>query len=521
VSVDTTNRSSAASSVPRLSLRGITKAFGDALVLKGVDLDIAKGEVHGLVGQNGAGKSTLIKALAGSYPDYHGEVFIDGEPAHLSSPRQALDHGVAVVYQEFSLVPQMTVAENILLGAEPGTVRYSARAITRAAQRLLAEVGMEGDLPLNSRVSMLSAATQQRVEIAKVLTRQAKVLVLDEPTARLAGPDRERLFELMRRIAATGTSVLFISHFLGEVLSLASRLTVLRDGSVVASGGVTEFDATSLTSALMGRTLTQLTAAEIAAPPSATDRDVVLSVRALDCGRQTRDITFDLRGGEVVGLAGLVGSGRSALALSLVGATPRLAGTVTLKGQLVHPKNPRQALKQGITMVPEDRRAQGLVAVLPANENLMLTSLARSRSRLGLVSPAHLRRVAKKAISDFEVRPAHGGRPAGTFSGGNQQKLLLARSVLAEPDVLIVDQPSAGVDVGTKAQIHKLLRELADTGKAVLVISDDIEEIIALSDRILTMRNGRIVVESARGSVDPDQLLSLIATGTSPGTSAK
>jgi ABC-type sugar transport system ATPase subunit len=493
-------------------MRRITKSFGDVTVLRDVDLEVARGEIHGLVGQNGAGKSTLMRILAGNYPDYHGEVLIDDKAVHLSSPRGAMSNGIVVIYQEFSLVPQLTVAENIVLGTEPGSVTYRASAIRQLAARLVEQVGMAEDLPLDTPVIALTAAMQQRVEIAKALTRNAKVLVLDEPTSRLAGPDRERLFSLMARIAANGTALVFISHFLQEVLQVCSRLTVLRDGVVVATGESTGHDAVSLSSALMGRTLAEQVTREEAAP-SRIGQELALKVDGVSCGRQTRDVSFELFRGEIVGIAGLVGSGRSTLAKSLVGAIPLRAGSLSIGGRQVHLRRPRQALRAGIALVPEDRRAQGVVRALPASENLLLMSLARERGRFGTVSLSRLRRTAKKAIVDFEVRPPDDRRRAGTFSGGNQQKLLLARAVLANPEVLIVDQPTAGVDVGTKAQIHRLLRGMADEGKAVLVISDDIDEIVALSDRLLVMRNGRLVAERSRTSVDRDEVLALISVG--------
>jgi len=503
---------SGATVAPRLVMRRITKSFGDVTVLRDVDLEVARGEIHGLVGQNGAGKSTLMRILAGNYPDYHGEVLIDDKAVHLSSPRGAMSNGIVVIYQEFSLVPQLTVAENIVLGTEPGSVTYRASAIRQLAARLVEQVGMAEDLPLDTPVIALTAAMQQRVEIAKALTRNAKVLVLDEPTSRLAGPDRERLFSLMARIAANGTALVFISHFLQEVLQVCSRLTVLRDGVVVATGESTGHDAVSLSSALMGRTLAEQVTREEAAP-SRIGQELALKVDGVSCGRQTRDVSFELFRGEIVGIAGLVGSGRSTLAKSLVGAIPLRAGSLSIGGRQVHLRRPRQALRAGIALVPEDRRAQGVVRALPASENLLLMSLARERGRFGTVSLSRLRRTAKKAIVDFEVRPPDDRRRAGTFSGGNQQKLLLARAVLANPEVLIVDQPTAGVDVGTKAQIHRLLRGMADEGKAVLVISDDIDEIVALSDRLLVMRNGRLVAERSRTSVDRDEVLALISVG--------
>jgi ABC-type sugar transport system ATPase subunit len=516
---------------PRLVMQGITKSFGDVSVLRGVDLELAPGEIHGLVGQNGAGKSTLMRILAGAYAGYGGSVEIDGAPVRLGSPREAARHGVAVIYQEFSLVPQLSVADNIMLGAEPGKVTFRGKAVRQAAANLLETVGLTDGIPLDAEVGTLSAAVRQRVEIAKALTRNASVLVLDEPTARLAGPDREQLFTLMRRIAAAGTTLIFISHFLDEILDVTTRLTVLRDGGVVESGDTSRFDAVSLSTAMLGR---QLIAAGTAAAKTAAaprpDSPVLLSATGVTGGRQVRDVSLAIHAGEVVGVAGLVGSGRSTLAQIMVGAMPLREGALELRGKPMRLRSPRAALRAGIALVPEDRRVQGLVGTSPASENVTLMTLAASRrsndagdgsgtpggiaGRFGVVGRRGLRRMAREAIAEFEVRPPDAELSASAFSGGNQQKLVLARAVLARPDVLIVDQPTAGVDVGTKAQIHKIIRDLAESGKGVLVISDDIDELLALSDRLMVMRSGAIVTEYSRDAATHDKLVGTMSTGT-------
>jgi ribose transport system ATP-binding protein len=491
---------------PRLVMQGITKSFGDVNVLRGVDLNLAPGEIHGLVGQNGAGKSTLMRILAGGYADYGGSVEIDGAPVRLGSPREAARHGVAVIYQEFSLVPQLSVADNIMLGAEPGKVTFRGKAVRRTAAGLLETVGLADGIPLDAEVGTLSAAVRQRVEIAKALTRNARVLVLDEPTARLAGPDREQLFTLMRRIAADGTALIFISHFLEEVLDATTRLTVLRDGTVVEAGDTSGFDAVSLSTAMLGH---QLVAAEAGAAHSAAasrpDSPVLLSGTALSGGRQVHDVSFAIHSGDVVGLAGLVGSGRSTLAQMLVGAVPARDGVLEVRGKAVRLRSPRAALRAGVALVPEDRRVQGLVGTSPASENVALMALVTGR--VGTVGGRGLRQMARKAITELEVRPPNAELSAAAFSGGNQQKLMLARAILAQPDVLIVDQPTAGVDVGTKAQIHKIIRDMAESGKGVLVISDDIDELLAVSDRLMVMRSGTLVTEFTQAAASRDKLI--------------
>jgi ABC-type sugar transport system ATPase subunit len=495
---------------PRLRLEGITKAYGNVTVLHDVSLELARGEIHGLLGQNGAGKSTLTRVLAGGATDYKGTIELDGNAVHLRGPQESQRQGIAVIYQEFSLVPQLTVAQNIMLGAEPGRMHYSARACRRRAAALVERIGMADEVPLDAAVGGLSTSMQQRVEIAKALSRDARVLVLDEPTSRLGTEDREQLFELMRRIAANGTSLIFISHFLEEVLAVTSAITVLRDGRVVERGRSAEYTPATVSTALLGEVLEEQQHEESLQKVGALG-EVILKVDNLGCGHRVRGVSFALRSGEIVALAGLIGSGRTTLAKALVGALPMTAGEVSLHGDPVSFRSPTQALRAGVALVPEDRRAQGLVGVLPADENITLMKLIRQKSPLGLVGPSGLRRAAQQAVKDFEVRPAEGERPAAMFSGGNQQKLLIARTVLSDAEVLIIDQPTAGVDVGTKAQIHRILRSLADDGKAILVLSDEIEELLGLGDRILVMRDGALVSEHVKGSLGQGELNAAMA----------
>jgi ribose transport system ATP-binding protein len=502
--------------VPRLALHDITKAFGDVTVLHEVSLELAAGEIHGLLGQNGAGKSTLTRVLAGGHPDYRGTVEIDGERVSLQSPQQSQRNGIAIIYQEFSLVPQLTVAQNILLGVEPGRLTYSARDIHKRAAVLLERIGMEGEVPLHAIVEGLSTSMQQRVEIAKALSRDARVLVLDEPTSRLGGDDRQRLFELMDRIAAGGTALMFISHFLEEVLDVTSRVTVLRDGRVVERGYSENYTPSSLSTALLGETLE----AQEAKEAKETERTLggrgakLFEATDVACGHRVRGASLALHAGEIVGLAGLMGSGRTTLAKALVGAIPLKTGEIRLRGEPVRFRSPGAALRAGVALVPEDRRAQGLVGVLPARDNMVLMSMIRQKASLGIIRPGPLRKLADGAITDFEVRPGEPERPAATFSGGNQQKLLLARAVLSGAEVLIIDQPTAGVDVGTKAQIHRILRALAGEGKAILMLSDEIDELLGLSDRLLVMREGELVAEHDRGGVERSELITEVAART-------
>jgi ABC-type sugar transport system ATPase subunit len=370
-------------------------------------------------------------------------------------------------------------------------------------------------VPLHAIVEGLSTSMQQRVEIAKALSRNAKVLVLDEPTSRLGGDDRRRLFELMDRIAGGGTALMFISHFLEEVLDVTSRVTVLRDGRVVERGYSENYTPSSLSTALLGETLEAQEAKEAKTERSRGGRGAkIFEATDVACGHRVHGASLSLHAGEIVGLAGLMGSGRTTLAKALVGAVPLKAGEIRLRGEPVRFRNPGAALRAGVALVPEDRRAQGLVGVLPARDNMVLMSMIRQKASLGIIRPGALRQLADRAITDFEVRPGEPERPAATFSGGNQQKLLLARAVLSGAEVLIIDQPTAGVDVGTKAQIHRILRALAEEGKAILMLSDEIDELLGLSDRLLVMREGELVAEHDRGGVERSQLITEVAART-------
>ena len=505
---------------PRLVLSQVTKRFGSNVVLKDVSLELEGGRILGFVGQNGAGKSTLVKILAGLYPDYKGSVQIDGHEVHLSSPRQARAQGVAVIYQEFSLVPEMTIAENLLLGREPGKVVYSGRRTEEQAAEVLKNVGIEIELPLTTPVAGLSPAMKQRIEIAKALSENASVLLMDEPTARLSGVECQWLFKTMRRLSDEGVGVIFISHFLEEVLEVCDEVMVLRNGVVQLSAPASELSLETLTSAMLGERLrTQLR--HRAEEVDEADRGpVLLEAVSVSAGQRLKSINVQLRAGEIVGVAGLVGSGRSRLCRVLAGAERPTEGHLSMQGKTVRFRSPRSALKAGVALIPEDRKMQALSLVNSVKDNIVLMAIHEKLGRGPFVPVSKVNRLATKFVKDLEVSPANCEAVVGTLSGGNQQKVVVGKSLAAGPTVLIIDQPTAGVDVGTKAQLHDVMRELADSGAALLVVSDDLDELFTLSDRICVMRRGSITWQGPASAMDRQLLLkeiSLLGDATEEG----
>ncbi|MBC3760913.1 sugar ABC transporter ATP-binding protein [Quadrisphaera oryzae] len=481
---------------PHIRVRGVGKSYGGVSVLRGIDLDIAPGEVHALVGENGAGKSTLLKVLGGAVRADAGEVSFDGVVTTMTSPRDAIAQGVSLITQEGALVPAMTVLDNVVLGRWRARAGWVARRADRAAfDELLARTGF--DLDATARVKDLSTGAQQQVEVLRALARGARVIAFDEPTAVLTEHEKAGLLQLMRDLAAGGTTVLLVSHFLEEVLAVADRLTVLRDGDLVHSGDAAEQTPASLVRHMVGRQVDVL----YPAPPPVPDGAPVL-LEAVGLSRTTgarpvHDVDLRVRAGEVLGVAGLVGSGRSELLHLLFGSDTATSGTVSVDGTVITRPSPRAAMAAGVALVPESRKEQGLVLVRSIAENTALASLA-ARARAGFVRRRPERSAVERVSRSTDVRAADPTAAVGALSGGNQQKVLFAKWLLREPRVLLVDEPTRGVDVAAKTQLHHLVVDLARQGRAVVVVSSEVEEVLALSHRVLVLRHGRVVGEFGR-----------------------
>ncbi|GAB2602889.1 ribose ABC transporter ATP-binding protein RbsA [Streptomyces capparidis] len=490
---------------PLLALRGIGKSFLGVRVLDGVDLQVRPGEVHAVVGENGAGKSTLMKVVSGVHQPDEGTVVFAGAPRTFRSPREARQAGIGIVYQELTLLPERTVAENVWLGREPlrrGLV--DRRAMLSHTARLLDSIG-EGSLPPDTRVGRLGVAQQQVVEIVKALALDARLLIMDEPTAALADHEVDQLYALVRRLQAHGIGVLYVSHRLKEVFDLCSRITVLKDGRAVASLDTADTSPDQLVRHMVGRELSSY----YPAPAKPQELGPVrLTVRG-GGNRKLRGIDLGLRAGEVLGVGGLQGSGRSALARALFGAAPFSTGRVTVDGAPVRLRSPRAAMRAGIAYVSEDRKGEGIVAEQSVLDNALLAGRAVRPGRLG--RGARTTRV-RELLAAVELHAAGEDQEIRFLSGGNQQKVVLARWLALAPRILLFDEPTRGIDVGAKSAIHDLVRRLARDGAAVLMVSSELPELLGMSDRIIVMRDGRIAGELPAGATEEEVVA--LAVGT-------
>ncbi len=477
-----------------VELIGISKSFGAYEVLKNVNFDVRPGEVHALLGENGAGKSTLIKILAGVHAPSGGEIRVEGKLESFSSPKEACQCGIATVYQEMLLFPELTVTENIYLGHAPrqGWGGLDWVRMRRQARALLDSLDSH-DLDEDAVVGTLSVANRQRVEIAKALSQDAKIVIMDEPTAALAETDVERLLAIVRRLRERGVGVIYVSHRMPEIFAIADRVTVLRDGQHIATCPIGEVDQAKLVSMMVGRSIDQLFP-----KVEASLGNTVLEAKNVGYRNRVNGISLALRAGEILGIAGLVGSGRTELALTLFGITPATEGQIFVNGQREVIDSPRRARDLGIAYIPEDRGLQGLVKPQTIRENIAHSILDRI-SRLAFVDRRKERSLADQGIARFSIKARGPEQVAGTLSGGNQQKVVLAKWLGTEPNILIMDEPTRGIDVGAKSEIYALMGRLAQQGMAIIMISSELPEVLGMSDRILVMSDGRLVAELGRG----------------------
>ena len=500
-----------ADAAAHLEVRGIGKSFGATRALDDVSITIQSGSVHAFVGENGAGKSTLGKIIAGVFPQDQGDLVLRGTTVSFGSPRRALINGIALVAQEVALVPRLTVAQNVFLGTEPRRAGFiDRRSLRDRFQRLAADTGF--DLRAEAMVGSLAPAQQQQVEILRALAREADLIILDEPTASLSGAETERLHEIVRGLRSRGQTVILVSHFLGEVLDLSDTITVLRDGRVVRTGPTTDETEGSLVLGMLGRPISRTFPDK---RPASTDAPIALSVDGLSAPG-VEDVSLAARAGEIVGLAGLVGAGRTELARAIYGANPTTAGSVTVAGGAL-PGKPGASIRSGLVMIPESRKDDGLILPRPIRENVSLPSLGRLQ-RLGFVrrgaEGTQVRDVLERVTGTKLLDDS-----AGSLSGGNQQKLLFARALMIGPGVLIADDPTRGIDVGAKRDIYEVLVGLAAGGMAVILISNEIEEILGLAHRVLVMRSGRLVAELSGTDMTEEAIVSA-AFGATSSTAA-
>jgi ribose transport system ATP-binding protein len=493
-------------SIPVLQMSAISKRFPGVVALDRVDFDLAAGEIVALVGENGAGKSTLMKILAGIHRPDSGDLRVDGVPAVMDAPAAAARLGIGVIHQERELVDTLDVAGNVFLGREPtrfGPLQLVDRGRMEAdTERQLDRIGVR--LAARTPLRGLSAAQQQLVAIARALSMNARLLVLDEPTSSLGSDEAERLFGVLRDLRGAGTGIVYISHRMAEIEALADRAVVLRDGRNAGTLPREAISRDSLIALMIGRALD-------AAPvrPAAIPGPVVLEVERLRTGRYPdAEVSLTVHGGEVLGIAGLVGAGRSDLAEAICGIGPRLGGDLRLDGRPLTIGSPRDAIRHGICLVPEDRRRCGVIPALTVRENVTLPALA-AYARFGVVARAAEARAARGIVETMQVKTPSIESPVATLSGGNQQKVVLGKWLSLRPRVVVFDEPTQGVDVGAKAEIHRLIRRLADGGAAVVMISSDLEEVVAESDRVAVMHEGRVTGVLPRADCTPESIMHL------------
>jgi len=495
---------------PAVEMRGISKSYPGTRALNGVDFSLRPGEIKALLGENGAGKSTLIKILSGAEPKDEGTIAISGESVRIHSPQDARRHGVGVIYQEFTLVPDLTVAENIYLGRLPGgELKVHWKDLFSGAEDLM--VRLQACIDVRRPVSSLSLADQQLVEIAKALSTNARILIMDEPTAALSKGETDILFGVIRRLKEDGVSIVFVSHRLEEIFDIADSVAILRDGNKVADEPITAVTPKSLVDLMIGRSLFD----QLYHRDKAAGREL-LRLDRLGKEGCLEDISLYCRAGEVVGITGLVGAGQTPLARCLFGVERFDSGELRVDGKSLRLHSPVQAIREGIGLIPEDRRRQGLVLGLPIRNNLVLAALD-AVSRFLRVDARKEEALAAEHIRALRIKAVGSGQRAGSLSGGNQQKVVIAKWLVNKSKILIFHEPTRGIDVGAKEEIYRMMQDLASGGAAVLLISSDIQEVLGVSDRIYVMRKGRIAAELDARKTAKEELLMLAAVGAQGG----
>ena len=485
-----------------LELKNITKRFSGVEVLHEVSFSLRSGEVHALLGENGAGKSTLVKVMTGVHQPDKGEMYLDGKHVRFSDTRESRQAGIAAIYQELSLFPDLDVAENIFVGRQPTTMggRIDWRKLYADAEMLLLSLGVHLDLKQKAR--SLSIAQQQMVEIARAFSINARILIMDEPTSSLTLNEVADLFRLVRRLRDEGTAIVFISHRLEELFELADCVTVMRDGSYVDTRPIKEVTRDDLIRLMVGRTITNLFPKQ-----DVKTGEVMLKVENLARAGSFQDVNFELRRGEILGMAGLVGAGRTNVARAIFGVEPATAGRIQIEGREVAITSPQQAIRLGLAYVPEDRQLHGLIPAMPITANISLPMLFKYAQR-GWLQDKVERKAAYDAALQMEVRANSIWQMARELSGGNQQKIVLAKWLSTNPRILILDEPTRGIDVGTKAAVHALMSKLASEGMAILMISSELPEILGMSDRVIVLREGRVTGHFTRAEATQEKIIS-------------
>lgn len=485
-----------------LEMRHITKRFGGVKALTDMNLLVKKGEVHALIGENGAGKSTLMKILSGAYQMDEGEIILDGQKVKLQSPKDAKNLGITVIYQEFMLAPDLTVAENIYIDKlAAGKFTINWKELGRKTKEQLVRLGF-GSIDPNAKVGSLSVAYQQVVEICKCLTRNMKILVLDEPTAVLTFSEIEKLFDIINKLKAEGISIIYISHRLEEIFRLSDRITVLKDGCYVDTVDTKSIDKEKLVTMMVGRELTQMFP-----PRNSKIGEEVLRVENLNAGRQVRNISFHVRAGEILGFSGLVGSGRTETMRAIFGVDKKESGEILYFGKPVSFKDPHDAIRHGFGMLPEDRKKQGLMLEQSIRVNTTLASMKKVTNSFGMINHRKEKEYVKKLLGSVSAKYYSEEDNANSLSGGNQQKIALAKWISADCKCVVFDEPTRGVDVGAKTEIYKIINALAENGIAVIVISSEMQEIIGLCDRAVIMRQGEVTGELTKEEFNENNLI--------------